>query len=292
MRVLFLLTLLTFFLQAQTVLVINSNSNVKKYNDAVEEFGKNFHSPFKTLDISDKNTQEIKNSLYDEYPDIVYAIGAKAYQYANHYIPEKEIYFSSIVDWKRMGINDHHYGVSNELYSGMQLTLIKTIFSDVKTIGIVYSQHTQNMVHDLTQNGSELGIRINSIKIDKESVPSIAFDDFIGENDAILIIPDPLFIQNEKGVETLFASAKRGKKPIIAYHELFLHYGATLVISADNPTIGRQIAAMIDEGNTPDRGENVQFPAGTHIIFNKIEGEKIGIPISPDILSIATEIIE
>lgn len=60
MRLLFFISLFTLALQAHTILVINSNSDVKKYNEAVEEFGKNFNHPFKTLDISNKSSNEIK----------------------------------------------------------------------------------------------------------------------------------------------------------------------------------------------------------------------------------------
>ena len=99
MRVVFFIFMAIYCLNAETVLVVNSNSDVKKYTETVEEFSKTFNKPFKTLDISHKNSKEIKKHLYDEYPDIVYAVGAKAYHYTNEYIPEKEIYFSSIVDW-------------------------------------------------------------------------------------------------------------------------------------------------------------------------------------------------
>ena len=59
MRTLLLLSLLALFLQAQTILVINSNSDVKKYTEAIDEFGKNSYSRFKTFDISNKTSNEI-----------------------------------------------------------------------------------------------------------------------------------------------------------------------------------------------------------------------------------------
>lgn len=292
MRLLFIISLFTLLLEAQSILVINSNPDVKKYTEAVDEFGKTFNMPFKTLDISHKSNREIRKYLYDEYPDIVYAVGAKAYQYANEYIPEKEIYFSSIVDWKKLSLKNNRYGVSNELHSGMQLTLAKSIFNNIKTIGVINSKYTQNLVNDLRQDAEALGITILSVKIDEDSVKSIRFDESIKQCDAMMIIPDPLFINDEEAVEAVFKISNEYKKPVIAYHELFIKYGATLVMSVDNPTIGRQIAAMMMSNIKNDTIERIQYPAGTNIVFNKKEAALIGVEFSPDISSIATEIIE
>ncbi|HEX5330197.1 ABC transporter substrate-binding protein [Sulfuricurvum sp.] len=292
MRSLLLISVLSLYLHAQTILVINSNSDVKKYNEAVEEFGKSVKYPFKTLDISNKTTPEIKKYLYDEYPDVVYTVGAKAYQYANEYIPEKEIYFSSIVDWKKLPLNANRYGVSNELHSGMQLILIKSIFNNIKSIGIIHSKYTQNIIDDLTREAGALGITIHSEKIGEESLKKGEFDPVIKSCDAMMVISDPLFLNNEKTVEEVFHKSELYKKPVIAYHELFVQYGATLILSVDNPTIGRQIASMMERHSSDDTIEKIQYPAGTKIIFNKNVANKIGVEFTPDIASTATDIVE
>jgi putative tryptophan/tyrosine transport system substrate-binding protein len=292
MRLLLLMSLFTLLLQAQTVLVINSNSQVKRYTEAIDEFSKTFNKPFNTLDISTMSGSEIKKYLYDEYPDIVYVVGAKAYQYANEYIPEKEIYFSSVVDWKKLTPNTNRYGISNELHSGMELTLIKSIFSNIKTIGVLHSRYTQNIVDDLSHEAEQMGIKINAVKIDENSLKSVKFDDAIKESDAILVISDPLFLNDEAAVLNLFAASKIDKKPVIAYHELFIKYGATLVLSADNQTIGRQIGTMIESNMNHVPIEKIHYPAGTNIVFNKKEALLSGVEFNPEVSSIATEILE
>lgn len=292
MRSLLFIFIFTLSMHAQSILVINSNSGIKKYSESVEEFSKNFDAPFKVLDISDKSSERIKECLYDEYPDIVYAVGAKAYQYANQYLPEKEIYFSSIIDWKRLTPVGKRFGVSNELHKGMQLTLIRSIFDEIKTIGVIYSEHSQYAVDDLTQNAEKLGIQILSLKIDEASVKNIAFADTIKRSDAMMVIPDPLFLNDEKAVENLFSLSSAYKKPVFAYHELFIHYGASLVISVDDSTIGRQIAGMMQGRINGDKIEKVQYPAGTKIIFNKKEASRLDLKVNSDVSLFATEILE
>jgi putative tryptophan/tyrosine transport system substrate-binding protein len=291
MRLLFIISVYILFLQAQTILVINSNSGVKKYTQAVDEFSKNFDRPYTVFDISNKSSKEIKEYLYDEYPDIVYTVGVKAYQYANEYIPEKDIYFSSIIDWKKLPFNGTRYGISNELHSGMQLTLIKTIFTNIKTIGVIHSKYTQNIINDLSEDAKKMGIEILPIKIN-EDFQSIQYDHNVEKSDAIMIIADPIFLNNEHAVENLFTLSQIHKKPIIAYHKLFIQYGATLVISVDNPTIGRQIAAMLENNLLEKSVENIHYPAGTNIIFNKKQAILLDVKFNPDISQIATEIIE
>lgn len=125
------------------------------------------------------------------------------------------------------------------------------------------------MVDDLSRDAGALGIKILPILIDEASVENMKFDTALNNSDAMMVISDPLFLNNENAVKNLFSSAKKEKKPIIAYHELFIQYGATLVISADNPTIGRQIATMIESNLNKGSIEKIQYPAGTNIVFNK-----------------------
>jgi ABC-type uncharacterized transport system substrate-binding protein len=292
MRSLLFISIFSLIIHAQSILVINSNAEIKKYRESVEEFSKNFESPFKVLDIADMSSARIQEYLYDEYPDIVYAVGAKAYQYANNYLPEKEIYFSSIVDYKRLSPIGKRFGVSNELHNGMQLTLIRSIFDEIKTIGVIYSEYSQYAVDDLAQNAEKLGIQILSLKIDEASVKSIDFTDTIKRSDAMMVIPDPLFLNDEKAVEKLFKLSNAYKKPVFAYHELFIHYGASLVISVDDSTIGRQIAAMMQGRINGEKIEKVQYPAGTRIIFNKKEASRLGLKAGSDVSFFVTEILE
>lgn len=292
MRLILLISFFSLFLQAQNILVINSSTEVEKYKETIEAFSKSFNKPFKTLDISSKSQDSIKEYLYAEYPDIVYAVGAKAYQYANKYIPEKKIYFSSIVNWKRLHVNNERFGISNELHSGMQLTLIKSIFSGIKTIGVIYSQYTEDVVVDFTQNAKMLGINIVSKKVNKNSIKNEKFDDIVKQSEATMLISDPTFLNDEKAVENLFESSKKYKKPIFAYHELFIKYGAVLAISIDNPTIGRQISAMIQSNIKGEEIKKIQYPAGTKVIFNKQVATQMDLKFSKNISFIATEVIE
>lgn len=291
MRLLILILMITLSLQAQEILLINSNAKIEKYKDTQDGFSKNIDKSFKTLDISDMRSNDIKEYLYNEYPDLVYTIGAKAYQYANQYIPEKKIYFSSIMNWKRLGINGERYGISHELHAEMHLTLIKSIFNEIKTIGIIYSKYTQDVMQDFSKSAKKLGINIVAHKVSKNSISDENFEDIVSKTEAIMILPDPILLSDDCIVKKLFKVSKEYTKPVFAYHELFIKYGAALITSVDNTTIGRQVATMINS-KSKDSTSNILYPAGTKVIFNKKLVIEQGIKFNSYGVSVIAEVVE
>jgi len=292
MRLLVLLHLLLFVASAQSILLMNSSDNVEKYNQAATAFKENFHQPIKMINISDMNTKEIKKYLYDEYPDIIYTIGSKSYQYANRYLPEKTIFFSSIVNWKRLPLSKNQYGISNEVYSGMQLTLIKSIFPKISSIGVIYSKYTKNIVDSLKMNAQKLGIKIVAQEVNKESVKKKDFQPLLKETQALILISDPVLLSEQEVVKDIFKESAKLNKAIFAYHQLFINYGALLTISVDNPTIGRQMATTITDYLQKQKISKVQYPIGTKVIFNKRVADKLGISYNENISFLANEIVE
>lgn len=289
MRFLLISVLFTFSLYGGNILVVNSNGGIEKYKSVENSFKESFEKDFNTIDLSKMSRGEIKEYLYDEYPDIVYTIGAKAYQYVNNIIPEKTIFFSSIVNYKRLKVQKNRYGVSNELHSGMELTLIKSLFSNYKKLGIVYSKYTNNLFESYKSLAKQMDIEIVGQKISKsESVDR----DLLKECDGFVVISDPVLLKNKDEVESIFEIMKDLKKPIFAYHELFVKYGASLIVSVDNPTIGRQVASMINIHLDKKEFDPIQLPMGTNVVFNKKHVDNMGLQYNKFALSVINKVIE
>lgn len=289
MRLLVLLSLFILSLNAQKVLVINSNVSIEKYKNVQSSFSENFKYPFDFIDISKMNKKEIKEYLYDEYPDVVYAIGAKAYQYTNLYIPEKTIFFSSIINYKRLNLTRNRNGVSNELYSGMNLTIIKSLFPKTKKLSVIYSEYTKDLYESFKQSAKNVNIEILAHKIDKKSMVKISE---LKKSDGLILVADPLLLKNEKEVKKLFKQMKEIKKPIFSYDRVFINFGATLAISAHNPTIGNQIALMMTSYLKNEEYKNIQIPIGTNVIFNKKIADEFGFEYNHSALSVVNEVIQ
>ena len=80
---------------------------------------------------------------------------------------------------------------------------------------------------------------------------------------------------------------------IFSYHEAFAEIGAVLVISVDDPTIGRQaggIAAQLLSSSNPT--EKVQFPAGSHITLNMKKVKAYGLQYNQNSLGMVNNIIK
>ena len=87
--------------------------------------------------------------------------------------------------------------------------------------------------------------------------------------DALWLISDPTVLSSTESITNLFAQADQKKVPVFSYKHLFVDYGATLSITADEVTSGRQAAVMLHQLMQADKPlPAVQFPAGSAITLN------------------------
>ena len=278
------------------IMVINSNAAVDKYKIAQEEFTKSIPTPVMKLDLGDKKLklQDIEDFLYDEYPDLVYCIGTKAYLIANKFISDRNIVFSSILNWHRLPLATKTYGVSSEFNPEMQLTLYRYIFPGLKKIGVLYSnKYNKQWFNEAQKAAKEMGVEIigKSLSKRREILPELS--ELLKEIDALWLISDPVIISDKKTLIEVFKLCDLNKKPILSYHSAFAEHGAVLVVSVDIPTTGRQAAAMSLEVLSDDVvKKKVQLPAGSHIILNLRKANEYGLKYGETALSVVNRIIE
>jgi len=278
------------------IMVINSNAAVDKYKIAQEEFTKSIPTPVMELDLGDKKLklQEIEDFLYDEYPDLVYCIGTKAYLLANKFISDRNIVFSSILNWHRLPLATKTYGVSSEFNPEMQLTLYRYLFPGLKKIGVLYSnKYNKQWFNEAQKAAKEMGVEIigKSLSKRREILPELS--ELLKEIDALWLISDPVIISDKKTLIEVFKLCDLNKKPILSYHNAFAEHGAVLIVSVDIPTTGRQAAAISLEVLSDDVvKKKVQLPAGSHIILNLRKANEYGLKYGEMALSVVNRIIE
>jgi len=278
------------------VLLINSDATVEKYKVAQEEFKKTYARPVLEINLDDEKWKvpDVEDYLYDEYPDLVYCIGSKAYLIANRFVSEKDIVFSSIVNWQRLPATKKTYGVSSELYSGMQMTLFRYIFPEVKKIGVLYSEeYNRQWFNDTKAEAKEMGIEIVGQHISESKQTINALKALIPTVDALWLISDPLIMAAKENLSEVFKACEAQKVPVFSYHDIFVEYGAALIVSVDEPTIGRQAASMAKELTSVGRmEEKVQYPAGSHILLNLKKAKEYGLQYNEEALSVVNKIVE
>jgi len=278
------------------IMLINSDSSVDKYKEVEEAFREAAPNPVAEIDLGDEkwDSRSIETLLYDESPELTYCIGTKAYQTASRYVGGKSIIiFSSVLNWLRMPLTSKTYGVSNELHVEMQLALFRYIFPDIRKIGMLYSrQYTEELFKNAGDEARKMGIEIIAYAVSQENPAVSALNKILSEADALWLISDPDVMSDKKQLSRILKECDAKKKPVFSYHEAVADMGAVLVLSVDNPTIGRQaarITAKVISGGKPH--ESVQTPAGSHIILNLKKVKEYGLKYNENALESVNSII-
>ena len=293
--IVFLLSILSAD-EGPKIMVINSNAAIDKYKIAQEEFTKSISTPVVELDLGDRKWKigEIEDFLYDEYPDLVYCIGTKAYLLANKFISDRNIVFSSILNWYRLPLARKTYGVSSELNPEMQITLYRYIFPGLKRIGILYSpKYNKHWFKEAQVAAKEMGVEIIGRPLSKRRDILSELSRLLKEIDALWLISDPVVMSDKECLLEVFRQCDISKIPILSYHNAFAEYGAMVIVSVDNPTTGRQAAAISQEVLSKDVvTKKVQLPAGSHIFLNLKKAHEYGLKYREMALSTVNRVIE
>jgi putative ABC transport system substrate-binding protein len=282
--------------QQPKVLLINSDTAVEKYHVTQEEFKRAFAHPVLEITLNDQKwgMNQVEEFLYDEYPDLVYCIGSKAYLVANKYINRKPIVFSSIINWQRFPVTQKTYGVSNELPAEMHMTILRYIFPKIQRIGIVYSERYNSQWFNKTmEEGKKMGFGITGKTVSKNKDFLPALKQLLPNVDALWLISDPVIMSDKKTLIEVFRKCDERKVPVFTYQDVFTTYGAVLTVSVDDATIGRQAADMTREVLLSGKiDKQVQYPAGSHISLNLKKVKEYALPYNQDALGIVNQIIE
>lgn len=279
------------------VLLINSDATVEKYEQAGNEFKKALPHPVIEMRLEAKKWKiaDIEELIYDEEPELVYCLGTKAYLIADKYAAGTDRVFSSIINWMRLPRTERTFGVSNELHPGMQIMLFRHIFPDVKKIGVLYSKEYNSQWFEKTRKeAKDMGVEIMGQPVsDKKNLVETALKELLPEIDALWLISDPVIMSDNKKLMDMLKVCDQKKIPVFSYHETFAKYGATLIVSVDNPTIGRQAAGIALEALAGEKmDEKVQHPAGSHISLNLNKVKSYGMKYNEDALASVNRIIE
>jgi putative tryptophan/tyrosine transport system substrate-binding protein len=280
------------------ILLINSDGNVEKYKIAQEEFEKTISASVLEADLgNEKQLESTIKKMLTYNADLVYCIGAKAFSFAKDHFGDKYIVFSSIINCYRLApFPQKTYGISNELHTRMPLFMFRSIFPDIRKIGILYSeQYTLQWFKDAESQAKELEIEIvgNAVAEKKELLP--ALENLLSRTDALWLISDPVIIPEKKILYEILKVCDKYRKPVFSYHETYVNYGAVMVVSVDEATIGRQAAGIAMEllsGNMMNPDEKVQFPAGSQISLNLKKTEEYGLEYNKDGLGMVNNIVK
>lgn len=281
------------------VLIVSSGNSVFRYKEIAAEFKgilKQNAYQWSEYDLAGQKNEEehLKDIIRQENPNVIYCIGTKAYALARNYAPDKKLLFSAAINWRRLDITEKTYGVANELSPMQEISLFRYFFPAAKKIGLLYNgKYSLEYVDAIRKDASSLGVELIGREIDNAGEIGGALDELLPKIELFWIISDPVVLASKESMDQIFQSARQHKKPVYAYSNIFIKYGAVLSVSADMATIGRQSAnllVLMDTDKVPVG--TVQIPAGSSITLNKCMIDELKLDFNRDALDSVNKIVD
>lgn len=281
------------------VLIVSTDSTVYRHQEIAKEFKailKQYNYQWIEYDLGGQSDTDYKLKLLiqQEKPNTIYCIGTKAYALAHSYAPDTKLLFSAAINWRRLGITKQSYGVSNELSPSQEISLVRYFFPTIKKIGLLYNKkYSLEYIDTIKQDTASLGVQIIDRQIDNAQEIESALTELLPKVDLFWLISDPVVLTGKESMQQIFQSAKQQNKPVYAYSDIFIQYGALLSVSADMGTIGRQSAnllVMMDADKVPEG--TVQIPAGSSVTLNKCVLDALKLNFNRDAMSSINNIVE
>jgi len=277
-------------------LLVNTNRQIDRYKAAEASFTKTLaNHKIHTVDLDQDNQpiETLQDLLNEEQFDAVYCIGAKALGSIDYIDPDMPVIFSSVLNWRRFNAQDNYNGIASEVAPKAQLTWFKYFFPEIKNIGVLYSSDNQQRLQDAALLADALALQLVTQEINSKTQLDNQANDLFSQVDALWLISDPSVLASTDQAKRLFTIADQTNVPIFTYHSFFMEMGATLSITADLPTTGRQAAFMMKEVlKQPDYKQTIQFPAGSSITLNINKAEAYNLKLNEDALDSVDELIE
>lgn len=279
------------------ILIINSDGSVEKYQQAEAGFRQSLGiqaGSIVTVQLDGDNATNLGKRITQENPELIYSIGSKALQLA---IPEsgnRPLLFSSVINWERFGRAKNRYGIANELSLPQELAYLRYLLPERKRIGLLYDpRYNRERMTEARLLARESGLELVEQIVERPENLPIALNTLLPKVDLLWLMADPGVLVDRPAIEKIFAAAAQYKKPVYAYSEAMLGFGASVVVAADGPTIGRQaanLALSILQKNSIEEG--VQAPAGSRITLNTCQLSTLKANYNKDALDAVNQLVE
>lgn len=279
------------------ILIVNSDDTVDKYREVKAAFKQQMASANRIIDFNVPQTEQsddLEQLIKNENPDLIYSIGSKAYQLATQHGGSKPVLFSSVINWQRFGRRADSYGVANELSPAQELSLLSYLLPGLKRVGVLYDpRYSSERIAEVDKQAREIGLTLVARAVSESAQAEQVLNALLPGIDVLWLIADPGVLADRATIEKIFRRSAEDKKPVYTYSDAFTNYGASLVVSADTPTMGRQAATLAQAIllHEPIK-ETVQTPAGSHITLNVCQLGKLNKTYNADALDAVNQLVE
>jgi putative ABC transport system substrate-binding protein len=265
--------------------------------------GKTLAVDFKSAQGNFGTAQQIVRQFIGDHPDVIVTITTPTSQAAVAATKEIPIVFTTVTDpvsSKLVTQNSHPggnaTGIADVVPTERQLSVFKQIVPNLKTLGLLYDPSLDNArstVESVKALAPTMGFTtVESPAMGLNNVPSAA-QALAGKVDAI-------FVPNDTTVYAAFEAvvkvAQDSKTPLFTSERRSVQRGAIATVGFDFVQMGLRTADVVDKvlKGTKPGDIDVQFmkdlPDSLGLYLNKASAEKMGVTLSPDLLSKAAHV--
>ena len=248
-----------------------------------------------------RNDPGLKASIIANNPSLIFALGAKAAFVAKLWTQDRQdipVLFAMVINWQKyhlLGGQSNMAGISSEVNPGNQFLNLSTFAPQIRRIGVIYSpEHSSEIVQATRKAVAMLGMELVERPISQGQDFRRVYRELSNSIDGLWILNDPV-IYTVDNMSWLENRCVVDRMVCIGQSKSLAEIGLMLSVRPDTTNIGVQAASMAK--NILTRGQSpasigVMEPLGTNISVNLRTAKRIGIELSAQAMSLATEVIE
>jgi len=294
---------------AAEVLVIESKE-YKVFGEALDGFRSSCGcTTGEPLVLSGKSEREISTEIRKSSPKLIAAIGDDSLKMVKGIKDIPIVYFMISNPGSLLSSEENITGVSMQVSPERQLTILKEVLPNVKSVGLIYDPDNTGLFIKKAQDASnKLEIKILHKEVSKKKVQkevqrevTSAIQNIVKEIKEskegihlLWMVYDETVITPETVLVFLDSSLKNGI-PLFTYAPKILEMGAVISVSADPVDMGKQAGEMAKKILSSSEKKVTNLPRSDArkavLGLNLITAKKIGITFNSEAISKAQNII-
>ena len=259
--------------------------------------GENLNIELQNAEGDIATAQLIATNFTSSKKDLIFAIATPAAQVAFNTTKDIPIIVTAVTDAKEAGLVQSNEksgtnvaGTSDAVPIEQQVKLIRDLFKDAKTIGVLYNTSEVNseiQVNDLKEAAKANGFEVVTKGITSVNDISQALDAILGSVDVLYTPADNLVASS---MAIIAAQATQKKVPVVGAEEAHVQNGALITEGISYKKLGYEaglMAVQVLEGSNISELP-VKKSEETQLVINEDTMNKLGITIDQSIMERAT----
>lgn len=265
------------------------------------QLGKDLNVQYQSAQGSSANAAQIAKQFVANKPDVIVAIATPSAQAVAASTKTIPLVFAGITDpiaakltknWQPTGTNIT--GVSDYLELAPQISFMKTIVPNLKSVGYIYSPGEINSTIVLKQLQALLALQnINIVAVPAQRTADIptAAKSLKGKVDLIYTTTDNNVVS---AYESLVKFANENKIPLLASFPDAIERGAVAAFGMSYYDVGRQSGKLVVRILKGEKPGDIAPETGqeTHLVINLEAAKRQGVVLPEDVIKSAYRVID